>query len=216
MRDACRRLDLASFREGHLTPVYFGSALEEFRRRRPARRPGRARAAAARAGGGPSQSRGGRARHERLRVQDPGEHGPQPPRPHRVRAHLLGPAHARHEGQAGAHRQADEPAHAAFLLRPGPRARRRGVRGRRGRHSQPRRAAHRRHAHGRRGAFLRRRAVVRAGDFAPRAAHRQDEGEEAQAGAATSSPRRASCRCSVRTTARPRSSAWSARCSSTC
>jgi peptide chain release factor 3 len=30
VRDACRRLDLASFREGHLTPVYFGSALKNF------------------------------------------------------------------------------------------------------------------------------------------------------------------------------------------
>jgi peptide chain release factor 3 len=30
VRHACRRLDLASFREGHLTPVYFGSALKNF------------------------------------------------------------------------------------------------------------------------------------------------------------------------------------------
>jgi peptide chain release factor 3 len=30
VRDACRKLDLASFREGHLTPVYFGSALKNF------------------------------------------------------------------------------------------------------------------------------------------------------------------------------------------
>ena len=33
-----------------------------------------------------------------VRVQDPGEHGSQPPRPHRVRAHLLGAVHARHGG----------------------------------------------------------------------------------------------------------------------
>jgi peptide chain release factor 3 len=30
VRDACRRLDLDSFRAGHLTPVYFGSALKNF------------------------------------------------------------------------------------------------------------------------------------------------------------------------------------------
>ncbi|NWG25471.1 MAG: peptide chain release factor 3 [Pseudorhodoplanes sp.] len=30
VREACRKFDLASFREGHLTPVYFGSALKNF------------------------------------------------------------------------------------------------------------------------------------------------------------------------------------------
>ncbi len=30
VRDACRRFELTSFREGHLTPVYFGSALKNF------------------------------------------------------------------------------------------------------------------------------------------------------------------------------------------
>lgn len=30
VRDACRRLDLASFLEGHLSPVFFGSALKNF------------------------------------------------------------------------------------------------------------------------------------------------------------------------------------------
>jgi peptide chain release factor 3 len=30
VKDACRRFDLASFREGHLTPVLFGSALKNF------------------------------------------------------------------------------------------------------------------------------------------------------------------------------------------
>jgi len=30
VREACRPLDLAHFREGHLTPVYFGSALKNF------------------------------------------------------------------------------------------------------------------------------------------------------------------------------------------
>ena len=30
MREACKRFDMASFREGHLTPVFFGSALKNF------------------------------------------------------------------------------------------------------------------------------------------------------------------------------------------
>ena len=41
----------------------------------------------------------------RVRLQDPGQHGPEPPRPHRLRAAVLRQARARHEGQAGAHRQ---------------------------------------------------------------------------------------------------------------
>ena len=41
----------------------------------------------------------------RLRLQDPGEHGSAAPRPHRLRAHLLGPLRARHGGHARAHRQ---------------------------------------------------------------------------------------------------------------
>ena len=49
-----------------------------------------------------------RDRHDRLRLQDPGEHGPEPSRPHRLHARVLGQAHARHEGEARAHRQADE------------------------------------------------------------------------------------------------------------
>ena len=73
--------------------------LEEFRRLRPARRARRIRAGAARADGRTSaRSRRTRAAHDRLRVQDPGQHGPQPPRPHRLRAALLGQAAPRHEG----------------------------------------------------------------------------------------------------------------------
>ena len=30
VKDACRRFDFDSFREGHLTPVFFGSALKNF------------------------------------------------------------------------------------------------------------------------------------------------------------------------------------------
>ena len=120
-REACKPFDLEAFREGHLTPVFFGTALRNFGVARPARGARRVRAAAARAGGRPRKVEADRAAHERLRVQDPGQHGSQPPRPHRLRARLLGQARARHEGEAGAHRQADEPVGAAILLRPGPR-----------------------------------------------------------------------------------------------
>ena len=30
VKDACRKFDFKSFREGHLTPVFFGSALKNF------------------------------------------------------------------------------------------------------------------------------------------------------------------------------------------
>ena len=30
VREACHKFDLESFREGHLTPVFFGSALKNF------------------------------------------------------------------------------------------------------------------------------------------------------------------------------------------
>ena len=58
-------------------------------------------------------------------------------------------------------------AHAAVLLRPGPRARRGGLCRRRGRHSQSRQPAHRRHADRGRGHQLHRRAELRAGNSAP-------------------------------------------------
>ena len=62
--EACKPFDLEAFREGHLTPVFFGSALQQFRRRRSAGRAGAIRAAAARAGSRPAQGRGGRAAHD--------------------------------------------------------------------------------------------------------------------------------------------------------
>ena len=37
-QEACRPFELEAFREGHLTPVFFGSALAQFRRARPHRR----------------------------------------------------------------------------------------------------------------------------------------------------------------------------------
>ena len=103
--EACKPFELEAFREGHLTPVYFGSALRNFGVGDLLEGLGPFRAAAARAGVQSAQGRGGGAAHERLRVQDPGQHGSEPSRPHRVRAAVLGQAHPRHEGKAGAHRQ---------------------------------------------------------------------------------------------------------------
>src|SRR5437016_1905407 len=62
------------------------------------------------------------AAHERLRVQDPGQHGSKPPRSHRVRTAMLGETYPRHEGKAGAHRQEHEPVEPPVLFRTGSRA----------------------------------------------------------------------------------------------
>ena len=135
---------------------------EGIRRAQPDRRDGRVRAAAARAGSLDPHGGRGRAEDDRLRLQDPSQHGPQPSRPHRLHPHLLGQADARHARQADAHRQADHPLRAAVLLRPGSLDRRRGVRRRRRRHPQSRPAAHRRHLERGRGPRLPRRAELRA------------------------------------------------------
>ncbi len=152
VKEACRPFDFTSFREGHLTPVFFGSALKNFGVKDLLDALAALRAAAARAG---VEYAHASTPHEngddRLRVQDPGQHGSQSPRPHRLRAAVLGQAQPRHEGAARPHRQADDAVGAAVLLRAGPLDRRRGLCRRRGRHSQPRHLAHRRHAHRRRG-----------------------------------------------------------------
>ena len=83
---------------------------------------------------------------QRLRVQDPGQHGPDAPRPRRVHARLLGHVRRRHEGAARAHRQGSETRQRADLHGQRPRDRRDGVAGRRDRHPQPRHDLDRRHA----------------------------------------------------------------------
>ena len=138
--EACKPFELEAFREGHLTPVYFGSALRNFGVGDLLEGLGKFAPAPRAPGLQPAQGRGGRAAHERLRVQDPGQHGPEPPRPHRLCAAVLRQAQPRHEGETGADRQEHEPVEPAILLRPGPLGGRRGVRRRRRRHSQPRHA----------------------------------------------------------------------------
>ena len=85
---------------GKQTPVFFGSA-EQLRRavaapdavvERRRRRWRSRRCVVAKPAALPE-----RGEVHRLRVQDPGQHGPQAPRPHRLPARLLRPLRARHE-----------------------------------------------------------------------------------------------------------------------
>ena len=89
-REAQKPFDVAAFLEGHLTPVFFGSALKKFGVQdlidalaEFAPPPQPVEASTRRVD--PRE-----AENDRLCVQDPGEHGPQPPRPHRVFAGPLG------------------------------------------------------------------------------------------------------------------------------
>ena len=97
----------------------FRVGAEKFRRARSSRCAHRLRAAAARPGGVIARRACDRRQDDRHRVQDPGEHGSQSPRPHRLHAPGLGAIDARHEGQDRAHRQADDLVGAAVLLRAG-------------------------------------------------------------------------------------------------
>ena len=91
--------------DGSMTPVHFGSALtnfgvEAFLQDFLALAPS---PTARESSIGPIEPT--RHRVHRVRVQDPGEHGPAASRPHRVRAHLLRPFRARHRGEARSHGQ---------------------------------------------------------------------------------------------------------------
>ncbi len=90
----CKPFDLDAFREGHLTPVFFGSALRNFGVRDLI--DGLAEVRAAAAGPGCRYPRGVADRPKiRFVFQDPGEHGPEPPGPHRLHAGLLRQAQPR-------------------------------------------------------------------------------------------------------------------------
>ncbi len=58
----------------------------------------------------------------RLRVQDPGQHGPAAPRPRRLPARVLGQVRSRHEGLPRAHRQGVQAGQRAHLHGQRPRA----------------------------------------------------------------------------------------------
>jgi hypothetical protein len=102
-----------AFLAGELSPTFFGSALTNFGVEPflhvflETWRPRRARARRTRAG------RAGAGGLHRLRLQDPGEHGPEAPRPDRLRARRLGPLRGGHAGEARPHRQDDPPLRAA-------------------------------------------------------------------------------------------------------
>ena len=172
---------MESYRAGHLTPVFFGSAYNNFGVQRAARRAGRLGAAAAPAAGRAAADRADRAQGRGLRLQGPGQHGPQPSRPRRLPAPVQRQVPPRHEADADGHRQGPVGQLADPVLRPRARDRRRGVAGRHHRHPQPRRAAGRRHADRGRDGQDHRHPQLRAGNPAPRAARGPDEVQAAQA-----------------------------------
>ena len=82
-----RAFDEAAFLAGRQTPMFFGSAINNFGVQRGARRAGRPGAAAGRRASRSSATVAARrAEVHRRRLQDPGQHGPGAPRPDRVRA----------------------------------------------------------------------------------------------------------------------------------
>jgi peptide subunit release factor RF-3 len=127
VQGASHPFDLEAYRAGKQTPVFFGSGVNNFgvqplldffvehapRRRRAHHRP---------------RDRPGREQADRLRVQDPGQHGPAAPRPRRLHARLLGPLQRRHEDLPRAHRQGNEAGQRADLHGQRPRDRRRSGR----------------------------------------------------------------------------------------
>jgi small GTP-binding protein len=109
-----------------------------------------------------------RAQVHRRGVQDPGQHGPGAPRPHRLRARGQRPLRARHEAEGGAQRQGPAAQHRGELFVAAPRAAGRGFCRRHHRHSEPRRAAAGRHADRRRKPAVHRPALLRAGNHPQR------------------------------------------------
>jgi hypothetical protein len=169
----------AEFLAGRQTPMFFGSAINNFGVREVldalvdlAPPPG-ARAALQRV------VEPGREEVQRRGLQDPGQHGPGAPRPHRLRARGQRPLRARHAAEGGAQRQGLRPQHRGELPEPAPRAAGRGLRRRHHRHPQPRRAAAGRHADRGRGAAVHRPAVLCAGDVPHRRGGRPAEDQAA-------------------------------------
>ena len=113
---ACKRFDPRAFAEGHLTPVFFGSALKNF---------GVGDLLNALAAIAPAP-RAQTADKRVVAATEPGtsafvfkisgEYGSEPSRPYRLRAALLRQAHPRHEGQAGANGENHQPARSQFFF----------------------------------------------------------------------------------------------------
>ncbi len=127
---------------GHLTPVYFGSALNNFGVRELLHGVAELAPAAAPAAGPRDQWAAadltGRARGHRLRLQGAGQYRPAAPRPHRLRAALLRPVSARHEAEERPQRTPDVGAEPGVFPRPRAQPRRGGLARRHHRHPEPR------------------------------------------------------------------------------
>ena len=180
IRGAMPAFDAGAYLAGRQTPVLFGSAISNFGVEELLGSFVDARAAAAAAPR--HDARGGTRRGcaDRLRVQDPGQHGPGPPRPHRVPAHLLRRLPARHADAPRQARQGSPDRGRAHVHGGGPPAGGRGLRRRHHRPAQPRHDQHRRHLHRGRGADVHGHPELRAGAVPPRGA----EGPAAHEGAA--------------------------------
>jgi len=129
VRGASHAFSHAEYLSGRQTPVFFGSAINNF---------GvtellgsfvgvRAVAPAARH----DHAQGGRVRGKAhgLRLQDPGQHGSRAPGPHRIHAHLLRPLREGHASSPRAPRQGDARGGRAHLPRRRPAAHRGSLRG---------------------------------------------------------------------------------------
>ena len=90
--------DEAAVLAGKTTPVFFGSAVNNFGVRMLLDGFLKHSPAAETARDGWHRNRAGKPRVQRVYFQDPGEHGSQAPRPHRVYPRLLGQVRARHDG----------------------------------------------------------------------------------------------------------------------
>ena len=146
--------DDAAVLAGKTTPVFFGSAsnnfgvqllLDGFLKHAPAAQTAR---------DGRHRDRAGEPGVLRFHLQDPGEHGPEAPRPHRVRPRLLRQIRARHDRASLALREEGAPLQLAQAVRQRTRDGGRGVSRRRHRPRRPRQLRHRRHAHDRSRASL--------------------------------------------------------------
>ena len=100
--------DLQEFLSGQQSPVFFGSGINNFGVREDLARPGGLGAFTVAARHRCAHRATDRACLHRLRVQDPGQHGPESPRPHRLSARVLRSLHLGHEGQTSPHRQGNE------------------------------------------------------------------------------------------------------------
>ena len=160
-----RRSTREAFLAGQQTPVFFGSAINNFGVREvldalvdlappPGDRASRSSATVA-----PDEPKFTGVVFKIQANMDPAHRDRD-----RLRARVLGPLRARHAAEGRAHRQG-APARTSVVSLPvaAPRAARRGLRRRHHRHPEPRRAAARRHADRRRGAAVHRPAVLRAG-----------------------------------------------------